>query len=181
MFKSGTLLHNTVIPYKLGRKRERVNVSVRPAGPEDADTVAEMVGELLDEIMQGIGVQAFHFDFSETKKRAGHFMESGVYSVFVATDTSKKMHIGLVTLNESHALYAGGAFGTTPEFYVRHDFRSNGVGKMLLDSAKKYAIAKGWKRLEVATPPVPIFDRTLKFYEANGFTSTDGRKLKVLL
>jgi GNAT superfamily N-acetyltransferase len=158
-----------------------VNISIRAAGPKDADTIAEMVGELLGEIMQAIGVQAFHFDRSETRERAKKFMERGIYSVFIASDTSKNIDIGLAALYESHALYAEGAFGTIPEFYVRPAFRSKGIGKMLLESTRKYGISKGWKRLEVATPPVPVFDRTLKFYEANGFTSTGGQKLKVAL
>ena len=46
-------------------------------------------------------------------------MERGIYSVFIASDTSKNIDIGLAALYESHALYAEGAFGTIPEFYVR--------------------------------------------------------------
>jgi hypothetical protein len=59
-----------------------VNVSVRAASPEDADTIAEMVGELLAEIMRTIGVQAFHFDRSETRERTRQSMENrrkGIY------------------------------------------------------------------------------------------------------
>jgi len=158
-----------------------VSISIRTASPEDAATIAEMIGELLTEIMDTIGVQAFHFDRSETKERARTFIERGIYSVLIATDTSEDVHVGLATLAESHALYAGGIFGTIPEFYVRPAFRSRGVGKQLLDTAKTLGLSKGWKRLEVATPPVPAFDRTLRFYEANGFSITGGRKLKVEL
>jgi hypothetical protein len=41
--------------------------------------------------------------------------------------------------------------------------------------------ARGWKRLEVTTPPLPQFEKTLAFYEREGFAITGGRKLKVLL
>lgn len=158
-----------------------MDVSIRVAESEDADTIAELVGELLAEIMQTIGVQVFHFDHSETQARAKIFLDQGIYSVFIASDVAENFDIGLAALVESYALYAEGAFGTIPEFYVRPAFRSQGIGKMLLGSAKQYGISKGWKRLEVATPPVPVFDRTLRFYEANGFSSTSGRKLKIEL
>ena len=110
-----------------------------------------------------------------------HFLQRGHYTVFIAVDTTAGKNVGLLTLTESHALYAEGAFGILPEFYIRPTHRSRGIGKRLLDTAREYALSKGWKRLEVATPPVPVFDRTLKFYEANGYTSTGGRKLKIVL
>ncbi len=64
-------------------------------------------------------------------------MERGIYSVFIAADISKNIDIGLA------ALYADGAFGAIPEFYVRPEFRSKGIGRMLLESARKYGISKG--------------------------------------
>jgi len=41
--------------------------------------------------------------------------------------------------------------------------------------------AIGWTRLEVTTPPLPQFDKTLAFYTREGFSITGGRKLKVVL
>jgi GNAT superfamily N-acetyltransferase len=84
-------------------------------------------------------------------------------------------------LCESHALYAEGAFGTIPELYVRPEYRSQGLGRSLLSQAMAFGSSRGWKRLEVATPPLPEFDRTLAFYEREGFAVTGGRKLKLLL
>ncbi len=40
---------------------------------------------------------------------------------------------------------------------------------------------RGWKRLEVTTPPLPQFDNTLAFYRREGFAITGGRKLKRVL
>jgi hypothetical protein len=33
----------------------------------------------------------------------------------------------------------------------------------------------------VTTPPLPVFDRTLRFYQSNGFEVAGGRKLKSAL
>ena len=39
--------------------------------------------------------------------------------------------------------------------------------------------SRGWTRLEVTTPPLPQFDRTLAFYEREGFAISGGCKLKI--
>lgn len=74
-----------------------------------------------------------------------------------------------------------GAFGTIPEIFVRLEFRSQNVGMRLVEQAKSFGSSRGWKRLEVTTPPLPEFDKTLAFYEREEFVITGGRKLKVLL
>ena len=153
---------------------------VHRATAADAPAVAVMVGELLAEIMRTIGVPAFNFDLHETTTRLADFLETGKYFVFVAREGEGR-DAGFIALSESHALYAEGAFGTIPEFYVRPEYRSHGLGLQLLAQATAFGTARGWKRLEVTTPPLPEFDRTLSFYEREGFAVTGGRKLKLLL
>jgi GNAT superfamily N-acetyltransferase len=80
-----------------------------------------------------------------------------------------------------HYMYAEGAFGTIPELYVRPAYRANRLGLDLVFQAKSFGASRGWTRLEVTTPPLPQFDRTLAFYEREGFSITGGRKLKVTL
>lgn len=86
-----------------------------------------------------------------------------------------------IALYESYALYAEGAFGTIPELYVRPEYRTNELGLRLVSQAKAFGTSRGWTRLEVTTPPLPKFDRTLAFYEREGFAITGGRKLKISL
>ncbi|MGC8774562.1 MAG: GNAT family N-acetyltransferase [Chlorobaculum sp.] len=154
--------------------------TIRKATVVDVDAVASMVDELLSEIMQAIGVPAFDVASDETAARLRDFLETGRYVVFVAVDGSDEP-AGFIALYESCALYAGGVFGTIPELFVRPECRSLGVGQGLLEAAREFGKSRGWKRLEVTTPPLPEFDRTLAFYEQEGFEVTGGRKLKVLL
>lgn len=142
--------------------------------------IAEMVGELLNEIMSSIGTLAFHFDLAETAIRLGNFITQEKYFVFVARDQNANA-LGFIALYESYALYAEGSFGTIPELYVRPKYRSKHVGLRLLEHAKDLGLLKGWKRLEVTTPPLPEFEKTLSFYKREGFTITGGRKLKIVL
>ncbi|MGZ8983464.1 MAG: GNAT family N-acetyltransferase [Methylotenera sp.] len=156
------------------------NIIIQRATSDDSHEVAVMVGELLSEIMNTIGVQAFNFDLDETAARLKEFLSHGKYFVFVARDDSENM-VGFVALYESHALYAEGSFGTIPELYIRPEYRSQGAGYRLLEQAKSFGSSRGWTRLEVTTPPLPQFDQTLAFYEREGFAITGGRKLKVAL
>ena len=139
-----------------------------------------MVGELLTEIMNAIGVQAFNFDLAETASRLKDFIDREKYFVLIARSGSGSP-AGFIALYESYALYAEGAFGTIPELYVRPEHRTNRLGLHLVSQAKSLGASRGWTRLEVTTPPLPQFDRTLAFYEREGFAISGGRKLKVSL
>jgi len=156
------------------------NITIDTASANNAREVAVMAGELLDEIMRTVGVHAFNFSLDETALRLKDFIAREKYFVFVARDQNTAA-IGFVALYESHALYAEGAFGTIAELYVRPANRSHGAGLQLLERAKSFARSRGWKRLEVTTPPLPYFDKTLRFYEREDFSITGGRKLKALL
>jgi GNAT superfamily N-acetyltransferase len=154
-------------------------MNIRAATVQDVPQIAEMVGELLAEIMDAIGVQAFNFDLAATVERLRDFIGQEKYFVFAAWDGESP--VGFIALCESCALYAEGAFGTIPELYVRPAYRSKELGFRLLSQAKAFGRERGWKRLEVTTPPLPQFDQTLAFYEREGFAITGGRKLKVAL
>ncbi len=156
-----------------------MSIEIMPAAPEQSPEIAEMVGQLLAEIMNRIDVKAFNFDCNQTRERLRQFLVDQKYFVFVAEDAG--MPVGFIAFYESYALYAEGAFGTIPELYVRPEYRSKGVGKKLIEKAREFAAAKGWTRLEVTTPPLPQFERTLEFYEKEGFSITGGRKLKTNL
>lgn len=156
-------------------------IEIHSISDHNYHVVSSMVGELLTEIMDGINEKAFNYDHSETERRAKELIESDKYWVFMAREKSSGEYIGFVSIYESYALYSEGAFGTIPELYVSPEWRSKNVGSTLLKAVMKFAVKKGWHRLEVTTPPLPEFTRTLKFYESNNFKISGGRKLMVSL
>ncbi len=155
-------------------------ITLYRASQADAQQIAVMVGELLHEIMDTIGVAAFNFDEALTKTQLIYLIKNDKYFSFIAKDDADNF-IGFITLCESYALYAEGTFGTIPELYVRPAYRSQKIGFRLLQQAKKFGKDRGWKRLEVTTPPLPQFNKTISFYEREGFVIAGGRKLNILL
>lgn len=153
------------------------NIEISPIQSYDYKDLSIMVGELLNEIMNKICIKAFNYNSVETEIRAKNLVSNKKYWVFIARDLESQTNVGFVSLYESFALYAEGAYGTIPELYVRPNWRSGSVGKNLLKRAFEFAAAKGWRRLEVTTPPLPEFDKTLHFYQLNGFEISGGRKL----
>lgn len=137
-------------------------ISVRLAQREDASTVAGLVYALLDELSGGEGPGV-----EEVAERAETVLSgTGVVAVIAFAGEAP---IGMMTLNECAAIYAGGKFGEISELYVRLEMRSIGVAQRLLDYAQQEALARGWKRIEVGAPGQPDWHRTLNFYLRNGF------------
>jgi len=85
-----------------------------------------------------------------------------------------------MTLNECMAIYAGGAFGEISELHVEPDLRSQGVARLLGSHAGAEGQERGWRRIEVGAPAQPDWQRTLRFYLANGFEEV-GPRLRRLL
>ncbi|BAP89046.1 acetyltransferase, GNAT family [Burkholderiales bacterium GJ-E10] len=147
------------------------------AGAADAEAIVSLIGDLLEEIMKAVGAKVFSFDAVQSAPQLRRWLDLGRYAAIVAREPGGRI-VGVVTLSESCALYAGGFFGIIPEFYVVPERRSLGVGAKLAAAASAYARSRGWQRLEVTTPPLPQFQRTLAFYERQGFSVTGGRKCK---
>ncbi|AFH62621.2 GCN5 family acetyltransferase [Paenibacillus mucilaginosus K02] len=152
------------------------------AGEADAEAVASLFEELIGEIIDRAGgTTAAAFELGESAKLCGRLLASGSYRVWLAVTEEDGEPAGFLSVHDSASLYAGGAFGIIQELYVRPAYRSHGLGRQLIEVAAAYAAAVGWKRLEVCTPPLPAFDRSLEFYKREGFEVTGGRKMKRMI
>ena len=152
-------------------------IQIAQALPEDAAVVATLVGELFREIMAAVNDKVFTFRHDDTVPRARSWLKDGLNAVLLAHEGVEP--VGFLAFYQRYVLYTEGAYGTIPEFYVRPAHRSNGIGTALLSEAKRVGQAKGWRRLEVTTPPLPQCERTLAFYQREGFSISVGRKLKM--
>lgn len=156
-------------------------VAIQKVQKGNAPEVAVMVGELLDEIMEKTGEKTFGFQYDIALDNLLSFIEKGIYTVFLALHENKP--VGFISLHKNVTLDNDITkdFGAIPELYVRPGCRSQKVGYHLLEKAKEFAKNCKWKRLEVTTPPLPAFNRTLQFYQKEGFSLISGRTLQVQL
>ncbi|WP_322092561.1 GNAT family N-acetyltransferase [Paraburkholderia bannensis] len=145
-------------------------ILVRPATPDDAAAVAELVASLLTELGGAPGeLDAVARDvLAKVDRTAG----------FLALDDGRA--VGVIMLSEGYAMFARGAFGQITELYVRPELRSAGIAARLLELAVAHGQERGWRRIDVGAPREPDWARTVAFYKSNGFVEV-GPRLKLAL
>jgi GNAT superfamily N-acetyltransferase len=146
---------------------------------DQSQKIGQLAVCLTQEIIERTGMNVFEVDTPEAVTLCEQLINQGHYHVIAAR--RGESIIGFGALCESHSIYAQGSFAILQEFYVLPEFRSQNVGQMLIDELVKYAQQQNWKRLELCTPPLPEFDRTVAFYQDNGFEITGGYKMKRVL
>jgi GNAT superfamily N-acetyltransferase len=150
--------------------RQAAKFSVHRAEPSDFERVGRLSFALLDELYPALGYERGAFVEAAKALLGGG---AGVWA-FLAV-TPDRGDVGLITLNECAAVYAGGRFGEISELYVVPELRSSGVGTALVDAAIAFARARGWPNLEVGAPSVPEWQRTVDFYRRRGFVEVGPR------
>ena len=156
-----------------------MKIAIRQALPDDAPLVADFALRLQEEIAERTGAQEVESDPEALTLLCLKLLEEEHYTSLIATEEESGRTLGVANLCESFALYAGGNFGIIQEFYVLPAYRSQDVGAALLGAVADLARSRSWTRVELCTPPVPEFSRTLGFYERYGYTVTDGRKMQM--
>jgi len=151
---------------------------IERAGERDIPTVLALVGQLLTEL-GGEGEEFAGIDRDKLEARIAPNLHSGRFLALLAREESGTA-IGLLTLSESFALYAGGEYGVIDEMYVRPEHRDRGVGQALVEAAAAVARERSWFRLDVTGPAVDGEGRVTRFYERSGFEFTGG-KLRLLV
>ena len=153
-----------------------MNIEFKIAEIKDAESISKLVMSLTEEICVRTNAKHFNIDFIGTLKRCDELLSKGLYGAIIGYKAGQPVAVS--TFTESYALYAGGKVGIIPEFYVVPELRSSGVGEMLIESVRKYGRKNGWSCIELCTPPLPEFERTLAFYEKNGLIPVGGRKMR---
>ena len=153
------------------------NFTVRQLGGEEAPAIATMVGKLLKELSPD---NADTVDDEYLEETAYMLLDDSMRVwAFLAFDEDGEP-IGVLTLSESAAIYAGGVYGEITELHVKPSYRSSGVGAALLETAREFSRKRGWKRLEVSAPDSFLGDRTLDFFTRQGFAE-GGPRLRLIL
>ena len=154
-----------------------MSITIREATTEDAPVVGalayELVCEIAPEAVDAISLEGYRASAADLLARNDRFWA-------LLAGTADGEAVGLVTLNECAAIYAGGSFGEIPELFVVPSHRSQGVASALLRAALDVARRRAWSRLEVGAPDQPRWQRTVNFYQREGFVEV-GPRLKCVL
>ena len=151
------------------------NIHVVEVFDNHAKDVSELVKELLIELDPSAAEKLENMRLDEITQS---LLSSSKIIAFLARDNNTS--IGVITLHECAAIYAGGVFGEISELYVKPEYRSSQIGELLLKSAFEKGRILGWNRIEVGTPPANKSPRTIKFYEGKGFKCL-GSRLRCVL
>lgn len=134
--------------------------------PERIRAVAGLVACLLTEIVPQSSPSRT-VDMLENTASTLLTEQNGFWAFLAETASGEP--VGVLTLNQCAAIYAGGQFGEIAELYVKPEHRSSHVGERLLETARTFARSRRWTSLEVGAPDVPKWSRSVAFYKANGF------------
>lgn len=156
-----------------------MDIKFREATVQDSEVIGSLVVDLTTEISELTNTNHFHIDLNSTIRRCNELINDGHYAAIIGLCESKV--VAVVTMSETYALYAGGKIGVIQEFYVSPDFRAFGLGSMLVEHVKTYGKKQNWSCIELCTPPLPAFERTLSFYQKNGLSPVGGRKMRQAL
>lgn len=156
-----------------------MKIKFKVAKVEDAQTIGSLVVELTNEISELTKAQHFDINLNSTIERCRALIREGHYAAIVGEYQNKP--IAMATFTETYALYAGGKIGLIQEFYISPESRATGVGTKLIEQVKKYGKQHDWSCIELCTPPLPEFERTLNFYQQNGLIPVGGRKMRQTL
>ena len=149
---------------------------LKTATADDAPAVAALVVALTAEITQKCQGVQLEDNLTATTLLCRTWLGDGRYAALLACVDGEP--VGVVTFTESYALYAGGKICIIQECYVAPAFRALGVGKALLEGARSAAEERGCACLELCTPPLPEFQRSLEFYQQHAYKAVGGRKMR---
>jgi ribosomal protein S18 acetylase RimI-like enzyme len=138
---------------------------IRLATMADVHDVGRMVYALILEIYPTIGGQRCEAEYILKAQAALAHNESYWAFLYFMNATP----VGMISLNQCCATYAGGHFGEIAELYIQPRQRSLGIGKHLIDHASQFGRNKGWRFIEVGAPPSSNWIRTIEFYKRYGF------------
>ena len=133
------------------------NVEIRLAHKADAESVAQLVFELFEELASP-GDSGYE---PQAVTRTARSLLNGGEPVWAFLAEDDAHPVGILMLNECASIYAGGLFGEITELYVTPAFRALGVGKRLVQAAAEFARQRGWSRLEVGAPELPKWAETV--------------------
>lgn len=154
---------------------ERVaDLSIEIAQPHEVYAVLELIEELLMELEdERVEIPWVNREKLQADIRRNLDIEAGTKAgpgrlMAVLAKDPNGVAVGLLTLVESFALYAGGGYGIIDEMYVRPEYRGQDVERQLLDEAVAIATRRKWFHLDITGREGDRNERAARFSRGLG-------------
>lgn len=121
-----------------------------------------LVIDFITKLLFELNGSKVELDNKSLTKAYSEFILNDNNKIYIASDHEKE--IGIITVTQLIAIYTQGRYGIINELYVLPEYRSSGIGKLLLYEVIKFAKSKDWKRIEVGAPHQEKWQRTIDFY-----------------
>ena len=151
------------------------NARIRAATAEDAPAVAAAVEALLIELG---GERPATAELEEAARAVAEGREAGALLIAEADGEI----VGVCATSWQHAIHVPGRYGTIQDLWVHPEWRSQALGRDLVEALVELAGRLGIGRLEVGLPQEGFaqLDATERFYLSNGFSPLGPRMRRLL-
>lgn len=135
---------------------------------------SDLIKNLLEKLYLELGEEREYIAFLSIEL-IHKILDSGRTEIYLAIE--KENVLGILTLSESQAIHAGGNYGIIDEIYILPEHRNRKIGQSFIEFVAMLARERNWRRVDVTAPTDLKWQKTIDFYENNGFEFT-GPKLK---
>ena len=149
-------------------------LSIEVAQPHEVYAILELIEELLMELEdEGVDIpwvnrEKLHSDIRRSlNTEAGLDRSPGRLLAILAKDQNG-VAVGMLTLTQTFALYAGGEYGVIDEMYVRPEYRGQDIERQLLDEAVAVATRRKWFHLDITGREGDRAERAARFSRGLG-------------
>ena len=151
------------LPERPGHDQLMGDVTVRLAGPADADSVGQLLRDFIEEF-DTHGPTAAEFT-----GRFNTLLARDDVVVVLADDNGRDVGFALLTLRPTP--YYDGSLSQLEELYVVPELRDRGIGSRILGAAIETVRAKGGVEMHINVDEIDEDAR--RFYEHHGFSNIE--------
>jgi GNAT superfamily N-acetyltransferase len=149
-------------------------LSIEVAQPHEVYAILELIEELLMELEdEGVEIpwvnrEKLHADIRRNLDTEAGLREGPGRLLAVLAKDPNGVAVGVLTLTQSFALYAGGEYGVIDEMYVRPEYRGRDIERQLLDEAVAIATRRRWFHLDITGREGDRGERAARFSRGLG-------------
>ncbi len=154
-----------------------MNIIIRKAKPEDWQSVQKLNNEVFQNDKDNDSDMDLNWPYTEKGIKYYQDLANGTYGCCLVAEIDKSL-IGHIVLSERTFSYTKSKYVEVENIGVSSEYRSRGIGKMLIDAAIEWAKQQGIGRLYLEA----CWGNTeaVKFYKNNGFVEVGVQFEKIL-